>query len=446
MFDYAGAGSTRPHIKQKERDAALKICVVGLGYIGLPLSAVFADKGVTVTGVDIDRKIVDAVNRGEVHIEEPGLPELVARCVKDGVLSASQTPVTADVFIIAVPTPNKLDQHYSCDLSLVKSACKSVIPRLQTGNTVIVESTIAPGSMEQEICPLFERAGREIGRDIFLAHCPERILPGKMLHELASEGRIVGGITDECSDRAAGVYSLITNGVISKTSAKTAELAKCVENTFRDVNIAFANELAKICCELDINCYDVIKLANRHKRVNILQPGPGVGGHCLAVDPYFIHARAPQTAKIIKLSREVNSGMPEFVAGKAAKLLGGIDNPKIAVLGIAFKGNVDDYRQSPALEIIRILKEKGYDVQACDPYARSDMLVPFPQAMTGAHLALILTDHDEYRSIDKENLAGMMARPVLFDTRGVVEICENSKLEVVNYGNIWAYETGDAGE
>jgi len=422
--------------------------VIGLGYIGLPLSAAFAREGVSVTGVDVNPEIVCEINRGRVSIEEPELPELIARGVESGRLSASQTPVAADVYIIAVPTPNRLDRYNGCDLSLVISACRSVIPLLQPGNMVIVESTVAPGSMEGEIRPLFEKAGYTAGRDVFLAYCPERILPGKMLCELASQSRMIGGVTEKCTDRAAGVYALITGGAISKTDSKTAELVKCAENTFRDVNIAFANELAKICCGLEINCYDVIRLANLHQRVNILNPGPGVGGHCLAVDPYFIHAKAPETAQIIKLCRDVNNSMPEFVAKKAISLLGGTDNPKIAVLGIAFKGNVDDCRQSPALEVIRLLKEKGCRVEACDPYVRSDMLVPFEQAVTGAELALVLADHDQYKSLDRDALAGMMARPVLFDTRGIVEICENSKLdklEVINYGNIWKRDTGDSG-
>ena len=347
----------------------MKICIVGQGYIGLPTAALFAKKGCEVLGVDVNEKIVEKLNQGIAHIEEPGISDAIKNAVEEGHYRASLKPEEADTFIITVPTPY-VKEDLSCDLSYVISACTSILPVLKKGNVVIIESTIAPMSTDEIIKPIFEKEGFVIGEDLFLAHCPERVLPGQIMNELVNNNRIVGGITEECSRKAADVYRTFVKGEIIETEAKTAELSKCMENTFRDVNIALANELAKIGAEIGVNALDVIEMANKHPRVNIHSPGPGVGGHCLAIDPYFIYAKAPETAKIIKLARDTNNSMPGFVIENTGKILSNLDKEaeKISVLGVAYKGNTDDARESPAFEIINGLKAAGYEIAIHDPH------------------------------------------------------------------------------
>lgn len=417
-----------------------KICVVGLGYIGLPTSVMFASSGCEVVGVDISEKVVNTLNQGHIHIEEPGLEEVVRKQVQKGNFKASLVPEKADAFIIAVPTPNLEDEFRSCDLRFVVQGVEKILPYVEKGNTVIVESTIAPKSMDDVVKPIFEKEGYVIGEDIYLAHCPERVLPGQILYELRHNNRIVGGITPACTEHAAEVYGTFVEGEIIKTEAKTAELSKCMENTFRDVNIALANELAKICYELDINCLDVIKMANKHPRVNIHQPGPGVGGHCLAIDPYFICAKAPETAKIIRLSRDTNKSMPWFVTEKVEMLLKGIENPKIAAFGVTYKGNVDDVRESPSFEIVEMLKEKGYAVQVYDPHVQNDEYVDLDTAVQDADLVVILTDHNEYKNMNHQYIASLMKTPLLFDTRNIIKKQEGSGLTIINYGNLFQFK------
>ncbi len=417
-----------------------KICIIGLGYIGLPTAAMFSEYGCEVVGVDISEKVVNKLNQGVIHIEEPGLGEIIKKQVAKGNFRASLLPEQADAFIIAVPTPNLEDEYRSCDLTYVLEGVKEILPYLQKGNTVIVESTIAPKSMDDFVKPIIEDAGYVIGKDIYLAHCPERVLPGKILNELRYNNRIVGGITEACTEHAAEIYGIFVEGEIIKTEAKTAELSKCMENTFRDVNIALANELAKICYELDINCLDVIKMANKHPRVNLHQPGPGVGGHCLAIDPYFICAKAPETARLIALSRQTNCSMPEYVADKVQMLLEGIVSPKVAAFGMSYKGNIDDVRESPAVSIINILKNKGISVEVYDPHVENAGCVELESAVTDADLVLILTDHNEYKNLDHKYIAGLMRTPKLFDTRNIIKRQQDSGLEIINYGNLYKFK------
>ena len=256
----------------------MDICVIGQGYIGLPTAALFAKNRCNVVGVDVKKEMINNLNKGIVHIEEDGISEIISNAINEKKYIAKLKPSEADVFIITVPTPYKIE-NLSCDLSFVIDACNSILEFVKKGNVIIIESTMTPGSMEKIIKPIFQEKGFEIGKDLFLAHCPERVLPGKIMHELVNNNRIIGGITKNCADKAAKVYSIFVKGQIMKTEAKTAELSKCMENTFRDINIAIANELTKICAEIDINVLEVIKLANQHPRVNILNPGPGVGGH-----------------------------------------------------------------------------------------------------------------------------------------------------------------------
>ncbi|GGI17417.1 nucleotide sugar dehydrogenase [Gottfriedia solisilvae] len=416
----------------------MKICTMGLGYIGLPTSAMFAKYGATVVGVDLFPEVVNKLNNGEIHIEEPGLGEVVKEVVEKGNFRASLTPEEADAFIIAVPTPNNDDMYKSCDLSYVLKATETVLPFVKKGNVIIVESTIAPRSMDDHVKPLVEAAGFTVGEDIFLVHCPERVLPGQILHELIHNNRIVGGVTEACSEAGAKVYGLFVEGEIIKTDAKTAEMSKLMENTFRDVNIALANELTKICNVLEINVLDVIQMANKHPRVNLHSPGPGVGGHCLAVDPYFIVAKAPEQAQMINLARGINVSMPEYVVSNVKEMVSGVENPKIAVFGVTYKGNVDDMRESPAMDIIDILRNEGLECAVHDPHVESDTfkLLSADEAVTDAHLLLVLTDHDEFKTMNTDELAEKMAKPVLFDTRNCVKTNEG-KMQFVNFGNLY---------
>ncbi|MFB7140132.1 nucleotide sugar dehydrogenase [Gottfriedia sp. NPDC056225] len=419
----------------------MKICTIGLGYIGLPTSAMFAKYGNEVVGVDINKSVIDKLNAGEIHIEEPGLGEVVKDVVNKGNFRASLQPEHADAFIIAVPTPNIEDEHKSCDLGFVLSAVKSTIPFLQKGNVLIVESTIAPRSMDDFVKPLVEEAGFKVGEDIFLVHCPERVLPGQIMDELINNNRIVGGITPACSEAGANVYRTFVKGEIIKTDAKTAEMSKLMENTFRDVNIALANELTKVCNSLDINVLDVIQMANKHPRVNIHSPGPGVGGHCLAVDPYFIVAKSPDLANIIKLSRDTNVSMPQYVVDSVKKLLVGIENPKVAVFGITYKGNVDDIRESPAMDIIDLLNNEEMNISIHDPHVHSNkiQLSSMEEAVEGAHLILVLTDHNEFKNMDFESISKQMENRMLFDTKNCVPPVNGGELAYVNFGNLYQY-------
>ncbi|MCM3742053.1 nucleotide sugar dehydrogenase [Oceanobacillus luteolus] len=417
----------------------MKLCTIGLGYIGLPTSIMFANYGVEVVGVDVKKEAVDMLNSGSIHIEEPGLQEALENAMEKGNFRASLTPEKADAFIIAVPTPNKDDEHRSMDITYVMDALNNVIPVLEKGNVVIVESTIAPRTMDDFVKPRLEEAGFTIGEDIYLVHCPERVLPGQIMHELIYNNRIVGGITEACTEKGAEVYETFVKGELIKTNARTAEMSKLMENTYRDVNIALANELAKVSNELGINALEVIEMANKHPRVNLHTPGPGVGGHCLAVDPYFIIAKAPEASKIISLSRQVNNSMPEYVVDAAEKLVSKQDGNKITVFGLTYKGNVDDIRESPAMDIYEILKEKSqYDVVAYDPHVELDFVEKdLEKALDGSSLVLILSDHNEFKELTDEAFNKMSVKQV-FDTKNVVK--EHSEdITYINYGNLYKH-------
>ncbi|MDM5313216.1 nucleotide sugar dehydrogenase [Peribacillus frigoritolerans] len=417
----------------------MKLCTVGLGYIGLPTSIMFAKHGVDVVGVDISPRVIDSLNSGKIHIEEPGLQEALNEVVEKGLFRAALQPEKSDVFIVAVPTPNHDDEYKSCDLSYVLSAVKNVIPYLEKGNVLIVESTIAPRSMDDEVKPLVEQSGFKVGEDIYLVHCPERVLPGQILHELIHNNRIVGGITPNCTEAGAKVYSTFVQGEIIKTNAKTAEMSKLMENTFRDVNIALANELAKVCNNLEINALDVIQMANKHPRVNLHTPGPGVGGHCLAVDPYFIVAKEPETAQLINLARNINTSMPEYVVENVNTLMENVQGKVVTVFGLTYKGNVDDVRESPAMEILEILKNQDkYEVRAFDPHVEKEWVISnLEEAVNDSDLVLILSDHSEFKNLDWNQFTGMATKRI-FDTKNVVE---NRSLEFdyIHYGNLYEF-------
>lgn len=414
----------------------MKLCTVGLGYIGLPTSIMFAKHGVDVVGVDIRPEVISSLNSGKIHIEEPGLQEALNEVVLNGKFKASLQPEEADAFIIAVPTPNNNDLNKSCDLSYVLSAVSAVLPHVTAGNVLIIESTIAPRSMDDYVKPLVEEAGFVVGEDLFLVHCPERVLPGQILHELIYNNRIVGGITEKCTEAGAKVYRTFVKGEVIKTNAKTAEMSKLMENTFRDVNIALANEMTKVCNELDINALEVIEMANKHPRVNLHTPGPGVGGHCLAVDPYFIVSKAPETAKLISLAREINTSMPKYVIQKVNALLEKNNGKVITVFGLTYKGNVDDIRESPALEIFELLKgDSKYEVRAFDPHVDHEMVTKdIREAVNNSDLILILADHNEFKFLDYDAL-NEMATKQIFDTKNIV-VNHSEEFNYIHFGNL----------
>ncbi|MBZ9570440.1 nucleotide sugar dehydrogenase [Methanobrevibacter sp. TMH8] len=413
----------------------MKICIIGQGYIGLPTATLFADNGCEVVGVDINQDLIDDLNKSIVHIEEPGLKEKLNLAITNKNYSASTKPEKSDVFIITVPTPTNTDD-LSCDLSYVISACETIIPYLEKGNIVIIESTIAPMSTDNIIKPIFEKEGFKVGKDLYLAHCPERVLPGKIMEELINNDRIVGGITPKCSNKAANIYETFVKGKIMKTEAKTAEMSKCMENTFRDVNIALANELTKVCSKIGVNALDVIELANKHPRVNIHSPGPGVGGHCLAIDPYFIYAQAPEEAKLIKLARDINNSMPQFVVDKTKEILKEVENPKIAILGVAYKGNTGDIRESPALKVCEILENEGFEINIHDPHVKNENYYGFKEAIEDADICIVLSDHFEFKNLDFNLMSEKMRNPIIFDTKNLIKDVSNNNLKIINYGNL----------
>ena len=400
----------------------MKLCVVGLGYIGLPTAAMFAKAGHEVLGVDKNPKIVEALNKGEITIEEDGLADFVKEVCATGRLRASDMPAAADAFIISVPTP--ITEEKKADMKFVESAGREISAVMKKGDLVILESTSPVGTVDQLLLPILEeRSGLKAGTDFSLGHSPERVIPGHILYELVNNNRIAGGYDPKSADRIADLYGSFVKGEIYKTDSRTAEMCKLSENTFRDVNIAFANELAKICEKQGINVWELISICNKHPRVNIHQPGPGVGGHCIAVDPWFIVEKEPSLAQIIDLSRHTNDSMPFYVADRAEEILQGIENAKIAILGVTYKPDVDDMRESPVLKIMDILRGRGYEVTAQDPFAhgRAGVLADAAEAAAGADLILLGVNHKAYKELDFDALASVVRTKNFFDTRNFAD-------------------------
>lgn len=400
---------------------AKKLCVVGLGYIGLPTAVMFADCGIRVLGVDVNEEVVNRLNKKQLHIEEPGLPERLQAVVDKGLFRAATSPEEADAYILAVPTPIREDK--TANLEYVRSAARSIVPFLRPGNLVILESTVPPRTVEDVLLPVLKESNLAIGEELFVAHSPERVIPGRLFAELVNNDRIVGGINRRSAEMAVEWYRAFVKGTIHITDATTAELVKVMENTYRDVNIALANELAQIAEKVGVDIWEAIQLANCHPRVNVHFPGPGVGGHCIAVDPWFIVEQAPELAKLIRLSRQINDGMPTVVANKVKFLVQslGLDHPKIAVWGLAFKGDIDDMRESPALYVIKALEANGYDYTVFDPHIH-DSRVPkqvhrIDESVRGADMILVLTDHSYYKQVDVAKIKERMNHHYVIDTR-----------------------------
>ncbi|SDQ15003.1 nucleotide sugar dehydrogenase [Virgibacillus salinus] len=413
-----------------------KLCVIGLGYIGLPTAVVFAQNGWEVTGVDINSLAIDELNKGRVHIKENGLEEAVKEVVVEKKFCARMSPVEADVFVIAVPTPHNHD--LTANLRYVENAIKSILPVLKLGDTIILESTIPPRTTRDVVAPIIDEAGFKSGDDIYLAHCPERVLPGKILKELYENNRTVGGINSNSTEKAAKVYRSFVQGKILETTAESAEMSKLMENTYRDVNIALANELTKISEGLNIDVLEVISLANEHPRVNVHQPGPGVGGHCLAVDPYFIIEKDPENAKLISNARTINNSMPEFVIDQMKKVVK--TSSKIAIFGLAYKGNIDDVRESPAMKIAEQLMTENYNVEAYDPYVKQEQITfklsSYKNALQNADILLILTEHDEFKCLDWQEIDQLMTTPNVLDTKNCVKNVAE-QINYYNFGNLY---------
>ncbi|HEX9060351.1 MAG TPA: nucleotide sugar dehydrogenase [Clostridia bacterium] len=388
-----------------------EVCIIGLGYIGLPTAAMFATHGVKVRGVDVKKQICDKINEGLIHIEEPYLADLVKQAVLNGMISCSTETCSSDAFIIAVPTP--ITEDRKADLSYVENAGIEIAKVLKKGDLVILESTVSPRCTLDVLVPILERSGLKAGEDFYLAHCPERVLPGQIIYELENNNKIIGGINAESAEKAKDLYLNFVKGEIFLTDTVTAELCKLMENTFRDVNIALANELAKICERLGCNAWEVIKYANKHPRVNLHTPGPGVGGHCLAVDPWFIVEAMPEIAKIIELSRQINDSMPEFIHEKILGLVP--EGSKVVVLGCTYKPDVDDIRESPVIHLVDLLKNK-YDVEIVDPYVK-EFNKNIYEVSNNADIIILGVHHKQFRNLNFEVLGKIMKRLILLDTR-----------------------------
>ncbi|WP_072384483.1 UDP-N-acetyl-D-mannosamine dehydrogenase [Novosphingobium sp. NDB2Meth1] len=413
-------------------DVKPQVCVVGLGYIGLPTAAIIARSGCPVLGLDVTQSVVDTINRGEIHIEEVDLDGLVQGVVQRGLLRASTQIEPADVFVIAVPTPFAKDGHHTPDVSYVQAAASEVAGVLKAGDVVILESTSPVGTTEMMrdlmagLRPDLKFPGltRETP-DVSIAYCPERVLPGRILEELTNNDRSIGGITPRCARKALAFYKRFVRGTCVTTDARSAEMTKLVENAYRDVNIAFANELSIVADRMGLDVWEVIRLANRHPRVNILQPGPGVGGHCIAVDPWFIVASAPEHTPLIRAARGVNDQKMHHVIERATQLIDAHPEARIACLGLAFKANIDDFRESPARFVAaRIARKYGKRVSVVEPYAQAlpveftdtgAGLIDLDDALETCDLLVVLVDHDVFKVVPLAERSGK----VVYDTRGI---------------------------
>ena len=397
----------------------MKICVIGLGYIGLPTALLFSGEH-EVIGCDINEQVVEKVNKKIPPFIEMGLEE---RLQQSNIFAVTR-PVEADVFVICVPTPFDKEVRMA-DLRYVKIAAESIVPYLKKGNLVVVESTITPGACEKVICPIIQKSGLKVGDDIFLSHCPERAIPGKTFDEMVYNDRIIGGFDNKSTNLTETLYRSFVKGNIYKTNVRTAEFVKLMENTFRDVNIALANELAILSEEVGIDVWEAIALANKHPRVNIHTPGPGVGGHCIAIDPWFL-TESTVHAKIIETAREINDNMPSYILSKAKMIFTekNINNPIVTIFGVAYKGNIDDTRETPALKLIKLCEKEGWNVKIYDPVVNKFgyPLLSFEEAIKDSNLIIIETDHNDFRNLDVKSIGSLMKTKIIMDTKRTINL------------------------
>jgi UDP-N-acetyl-D-mannosaminuronic acid dehydrogenase len=427
-----------------------KICVLGLGYIGLPTSSTFANNGVKVVGVDTNPRVISTLQSGAIHIHEPGLQTIVETAVKSGNLTVSPTPEEAEAFIIAVPTPFLEDQYNEyegrkyklADMSAVISAAEAIVPCLRKGNLVVLESTSPPRTTIDLVAPILEKSGLKAGADFFLCYSPERVLPGQILRELIENARVIGGITPESARAGRDLYAVFVKGDIIETDSTTAEMVKIMENTTRDVNIAIANEFARLAEKFGVDVWEAISLANLHPRINILSPGPGVGGHCISVDPWFLVEAAPELTPLIYHARQVNDGQPHFVVRKVKQAIGELSGKKIAALGLAYKPDVDDLRESPATEVVHLLQQEGAKVKTWEPFKPDaeikgvDMAPSLDAALAEADLLLLLVKHTEFLALNPDEVAAKTkARLVVDCVNGWnVQTWENAGFKIFRLG------------
>ena len=399
----------------------MKICILGLGYIGLPTAALFATHGHEVVGVDTNKNIIETINKGITPFDEPGLPELLENPIKSKNLIAKTEVEESDVFLIAVPTP--LDKEMKmAELKHVRSAGEMIYPHLRKENLVILESTVPPGTSDKLLVPILEKSGLKVSKDFYLAHCPERAIPGNTIYEMVHNDRIIGGIDKKSTELAKSLYSYFVKGTFYLTNTITAEFVKLMENTFRDINIALANEFAQIAEESGVNVWDAIELANRHPRVNILKPGPGVGGHCIAIDPWFLTENSTR-CRIVSLAREINDGMPNHILQIVKGMLKGVDEPTITVLGVAYKGGVDDTRETPALKFIKQAENEGYKVKVHDPHVKEFEyeILGLEGAVRDSDCIVLLTDHKAFKEVEPKEISPLMRNKNVVDTRNMLD-------------------------
>jgi UDP-N-acetyl-D-mannosaminuronic acid dehydrogenase len=388
-----------------------KICVLGLGYIGLPVASTFAVHGINVIGVDVNQRVVSILQNGDIHIHEPGLRTVVQAAFRSGNLSVCDKPTEADGFIIAVPTPFCDDK--SADLSYVIAAAEAIVPYLRPGNLVMLESTSPPKTTVNVVAPILERSGLKAGTDFYLAYTPERVLPGQILQELIENARVIGGVDQASAEAGRDLYALFVRGEIILTDATTAEMVKLMENTYRDINIAIAIEFSRLAERFGVDGWEAIKLANRHPRVNILRPGPGVGGHCIRVDPWFLVEAAPDLTPLILTARQVNDSQPRHVANLIMSALEGLPEKRVALLGLTYKPDVDDLRESPAIETARILVDLGCQVYAYDPINSSAQVsgvttVPtLKEALSEADVFVLMVMHTALKELEPSMVASL---------------------------------------
>ncbi len=396
------------------------VCVLGLGYVGLPTAAVLATKGMRVFGVDLRPEVVQTIESGKAHIVEPELDALVRAAVQMGTLRVGLTPQPSDTFVICVPTPFAAD--HAPDLHFVEDATRALAAVIRPGNLVVLESTSPPGTTRDIVSAMLVKHGFRAGQNVFVAHAPERVLPGSVIREVVENERVVGGITEACTERCAQFYESFIRGEVHRASAETAELAKLAENAYRDVNIAFANELANVCNRLGLDAWEVIRLANHHPRVNVLRPGPGVGGHCIAVDPWFIVAVAPHDTPLIRAARAVNDDRPSKIVAQVRVLAARFKAPRIACLGLTYKPDIDDIRESPALAVVRQLHDEHIgELMLVEPHLSDSPMPELPlftpdNALAHADIAVILVAHRAFRRIRRD----VLVRLSVVDTVGLM--------------------------
>ena len=401
------------------------LCVLGLGYIGLPTASTFATHGLKVIGVDINKEIIHGLKNGQVHLYEPGLRTLVQAALQSGNLIVQDTPAHADAFIISVPTP--ITAQKKANLSYVISAAESILPYIEKGNLVILESTSPPRTTVDVLAPILEKSGLQAGKDFHLAYSPERVLPGKILQELIENTRIIGGIDSASAQAGKQLYEIFVRGEIIMTDATTAEMVKLMENTYRDINIAIANEFTRMADHFGVDIWESIRLANRHPRVNILKPGVGVGGHCISVDPWFLVETAPDFAALVKTARLVNDNQPAYVVDFIKRNIGDVKRKTITILGLAYKPNVDDLRESPAIEVVKHLIEEGATINIFEPYKSDFQLAStkscgtLKESITDSDLLLLLVAHDQFLSMNPDNLFKQTNARTLIDCTGLLE-------------------------